>query len=244
MALLGEKVIAMRFESSVLSVSWIPSDAIVGMPRRPFDLGVVHYDDPPPDVVTDPEPLVSGDRVRFVNQLRAWVEVDDGRVVESGYSGGGQINVTTLRMAGRTVAFAAVALPDLQRDPAERDNGVTFVQTTGGRTGMPAPRTVSRWPFVQITAPPAWTTLTLTRSRALWSGNSRCTSCKAARNLGYNVYSRVPHWSSRANSAILSIFCSTASWRWRLTGSVSLRSGPERSWGKGRNWKEGAGRLP
>ena len=165
MALLGEKVVAMRFESSVLSVSWIPSDAIVGMPRRPFDLGVVHYDDPPPDVVTDPEPLVSGDRVRFANQLRAWVEVDDGRVVESGYSGGGQINVTTLRMAGRTVAFAAVALPDLQRDPAERENGVTFVQTTGGRTGMPAPRTVSRWPFVQIAAPLAWTTLTLTIER-------------------------------------------------------------------------------
>lgn len=155
----------MRFESSVLSVSWIPSQAVVGMPRLPFDLGVVRYDDPPPDVVTDPEPLLSADHVRFANQLRAWVEVDDGRIVESGYSGGGHINVSTVRLTGRTVTFAAVALPDLRRDPEERDNAVTFVQTTGGRTGMPAPRRVSRRPYVQIAAPLAWTTLTLTIDR-------------------------------------------------------------------------------
>lgn len=155
----------MRFESSVLSVSWIPSEAIVGMPRLPFLLGVVRYDDPPPDEVTDPEHLLSADRVRFANQLRAWVEVDDGRIVDCGYSGGGHLGVSTVRLAGRTVTFAAVALPDLQRDPEERDDGVTFVQTAGGRTGMPAPRRVSRKPFVQLAAPLAWTTLTLTIER-------------------------------------------------------------------------------
>ena len=46
----------MRLESSVLSVSWIPSQAISGLPRLPFDLGITHYDDPPPDEVIDPEP--------------------------------------------------------------------------------------------------------------------------------------------------------------------------------------------
>ena len=69
----------MRVESSVLSVlsvSWIASEAIVGLPRLPFDLGVTHYDEPPPDDVLDPEPLLRDDRVRFVNQLRAWIEVD------------------------------------------------------------------------------------------------------------------------------------------------------------------------
>ena len=152
----------MRLESSVLSVSWIPSEAISGMPRLPFDLGVAHYDDPPPEEVTDPAPLLDADRVRFANQLRAWVEVDSGQIVDCGYSGGGQINVSTVRLLGRTVSFAAVALPDLQREPEKRGDSVTFVQTAGGRTGMPAPRRVSRKPFVQITAPLAWTTLTLT----------------------------------------------------------------------------------
>ena len=36
------------------------------------------------------------------------------------------------------------------------------MQTAGGRTGVPAPRTVRRPPFVQIAAPLAWTTLALT----------------------------------------------------------------------------------
>jgi hypothetical protein len=39
---------------------------------------------------------------------------------------------------------------------------VRFVQTAGGRTGMPAPRTVRRAPFIQWQAPLAWTTLALT----------------------------------------------------------------------------------
>lgn len=152
----------MRLESSVLSVSWIPSEAISGMPRLPFDLGVTHYDEPPPEEVTDPAPLLDADRVRFANQLRAWVEVDGGEIVGCGYSGGGLINVSTVRLLGRTVSFAAVGLPDLQREPQIRDDRVTFVQTAGGRTGMPAPRRVSGKPFVQLTAPLAWTTLTLT----------------------------------------------------------------------------------
>ena len=39
----------MRIESSVTSVSWIPSEAITGPTRIPFGLGMTHYDDPPPD---------------------------------------------------------------------------------------------------------------------------------------------------------------------------------------------------
>ncbi len=37
-----------------------------------------------------------------------------------------------------------------------------FVQTAGGRTGVPAPRRVRRKPFVQLAAPVAWSTLALT----------------------------------------------------------------------------------
>jgi hypothetical protein len=39
----------MRVESSVTAVSWIPSEAIQGMTRLPFEMGLAHYDEPPPD---------------------------------------------------------------------------------------------------------------------------------------------------------------------------------------------------
>jgi hypothetical protein len=39
----------MRIESSVTAISWIPSEAIEGLPKIPFDLGIGHYDEPPPD---------------------------------------------------------------------------------------------------------------------------------------------------------------------------------------------------
>jgi hypothetical protein len=39
---------------------------------------------------------------------------------------------------------------------------VRFTQTTGGKTGVPAPRRVAHPPFVQWQAPTVWTTLTLT----------------------------------------------------------------------------------
>jgi hypothetical protein len=155
----------MRFESSVLSLSWIPSEAISGAPRLPFDLNVAHYDEPPPDRVTDPVPLVLADQVRLANHLRAWVEVEDERIVDYGYSGGGHLNVSTISVLGKAVTFAAIGMPDLKREPVERDGQVTFVQTTGGRTGMPAPRRVNRPPFLQVAAPLAWTTLSLTIDR-------------------------------------------------------------------------------
>src|ERR687884_371512 len=39
----------MRIEKSVTAISWIPSEAIEGLPKVPFELGIGHYDEPPPD---------------------------------------------------------------------------------------------------------------------------------------------------------------------------------------------------
>ena len=152
----------MRIESSVTSLSWIPSEAVRGMTKLPFELGMAHYDPPPPDVLDDLEELRRADRFRFANELRAWIEVEDGRVVAWGHSGGGHIGATTVRLGPKDVVFAAVAFPDLRPEPDVSETGVRFVQTAGGRTGVPAPRTVRRPPFVQVAAPLAWSTLALT----------------------------------------------------------------------------------
>jgi hypothetical protein len=152
----------MRIESSVTAVSWIPSEAVTGAVYQvPFQAGLAHYDEPPPDVIEDFDAFIADDRCRFANTLSAWVEVEDGAVVGHGHSGGGRIGATTLRLGKAAMRFAAVALPDRQR--AEPANGaVRFEQTAGGRTGVPAPRRVSHPPYVQLAAPLAWTTLSLT----------------------------------------------------------------------------------
>jgi hypothetical protein len=153
----------MRYESSVTSLSWIPSEAVTGVSRAAFDSGFTHYDDPPPAEITDLEELRAADRFRFGNLLRAWIEVDgSGRVTDGGYSGGGLMGATTLKLAGLRHTFQAVSLPDLQRPPERGETWMRFVQTTGGRTAIPAPRPVRRRPFIQWQSPLVWTTLSLT----------------------------------------------------------------------------------
>jgi hypothetical protein len=152
----------MRHTSTVTSISWIPSEAVKGLGRLAFDSGFTHYDAPPPDVIEDLEALCAEDRFRFANELRAWVEVDDGRIVGHGYAGGGLIGSTTVRLGALRKDFQAVLFPTIQHEPVASDEEVRFVQTVGGRTGLPAPRRVRRKPFVQFQAPTVWTTLALT----------------------------------------------------------------------------------
>ena len=153
----------MRIESAVTSLSWIPSEAVTAdVLRLPFDMGVTHYDDPPPDVVDDLERLRLDDRFRFANELRAWVEVDDGVITGAGCTGGGLMGATRVRLGRATAVFRAVALPDIRSTPEQMPDAVRFVQTTGGRAGIPAPRRVRHRPFVQVKAPLVWTTLALT----------------------------------------------------------------------------------
>jgi hypothetical protein len=85
-----------RFESSVTAVSWIPSEAISGPSKIPFNAGITHYDDPPPDRLDDLEQLRTSDRFREANELRAFIEVDGGRIVNAGHLGQGHIGATTV----------------------------------------------------------------------------------------------------------------------------------------------------
>ncbi|HZN13512.1 MAG TPA: cyclic nucleotide-binding domain-containing protein [Acidimicrobiales bacterium] len=152
----------MRIQSEVTSITWIPSEAIKGMTKMPFQVGVAHYDDPPPDVIDDLEPLRAADRFRFANRLTAWIDVEDGRIVGYGQEDHGAIGSTTMRFGSREATFAGVSYPNITPEPEVGPSSVRFVQTAGGRTGVPAPRTVRKPPFIQITAPTAWTTLALT----------------------------------------------------------------------------------
>jgi hypothetical protein len=153
----------MRIESSVTTVSWIPSEAVSGpVLKGTFDSGITSYDDPPADTIDDLEAWRAAGTFRFANQLTAWVEIDGGRIVDAGYSGGGMMGKTTVRIAKLRATFEPVSLPDIQQPPEVSDTEVRFVQTTGGRTGLPAPRRVKHPPFVQFRAPTVWTTLALT----------------------------------------------------------------------------------
>ncbi|HEY3942660.1 MAG TPA: cyclic nucleotide-binding domain-containing protein [Acidimicrobiales bacterium] len=154
----------MRHQSTVTSLSWIPSEAIEGTTRLAFDAGFTHYDAPPPDELVDIEALCAADRFRFANVLTAWIEVDEtsGAITAQGYDGGAMMGSTTVKVAALRHCFQAVGLPLLQRAPRHEAGAVTFVQTAGGRTGLPAPRRVRRRPFVQWQAPLVWTTLSLT----------------------------------------------------------------------------------
>ena len=152
----------MRTESSVTSLSWIPSEAVRGGTRVAFDAGFTHYDEPPPDHIEDLEHLRVTDRFRFANVLSAWMDVEDGRVTGCGYLGGGLMGSTTVGVAGLHHQFEAVALPVLQQPPDVGQGSVRFIQTAGGRTGLPAPRRVRRRPYIQWQAPLVWSTLSLT----------------------------------------------------------------------------------
>lgn len=83
----------MRIESTVTSISWIPSEAMTGPLRLPVDMGIGLYDDPLPD------------------------HIDDGRVVDSGYAGGGMIGSTTLALGLGSITIPAVPFPHIRHEP-------------------------------------------------------------------------------------------------------------------------------
>lgn len=152
----------MRVESSVTSLSWIPSEAVTGVMKATFAAGLSHYDAPPPGQLGDVAALRDADAFRFGNVLRAWAEFDGSTPVSFGQDGGTLMGSTTVRLGPLDATFAGVAMPELRPEPEVGDGYVTFTQTTGGRTALPLPRRVSRPPYMRLQAPIVWTTLRLT----------------------------------------------------------------------------------
>ena len=141
----------MRVESRVLSVSWVPSNVVTRAARLPFVRALTGADDPPPDELVDPRPLLAAGRVRQVNELRAWVEFD-----ESGSPAAWDYTDAP------TLGESQSGFPVRRREPEASEHAVRFVQTVGGRLGGTVPRRVAGRPFFRLEAPVAWTTVGLT----------------------------------------------------------------------------------
>jgi Cyclic nucleotide-binding domain len=190
----------MRVEGGATAVSWIPSEAVSGVVyRMPFEVGLSHYDDPPPDTLPDLDAFLAADRARFVNDMQVWVEVEDGAVVDYGQTGRGRIGATTLRLGGLGMTFAAVPFSDQQSAERVGEDAVRFEQTCGGRTGVPAPRRVDRAPFVQFNAPLAWTTLSVTLHADGRQDVRLVAASPFPRHWIYDGQRRLTHKSARVN---------------------------------------------
>lgn len=187
------------------------------MSKLPFDRGLAHYDEPPPERLEGPahlEELRAHDRFRFANALDAWIGVTDGVVTSWGQGGGGMIGATTLAVAGKETTFAAVPYADILGEPVVTATSVRFTQTAGGRTGVPTPRRVNRPPFVQLAAPTAWSTVELT----LWADGR--SSCRIA---GASPFPR--HWLYDDSGALVA-----------KSGTIEYRRWYRRSFGTATPW--------
>jgi hypothetical protein len=148
----------MRIDSSATAITWLPFEALDRIPVVPLELAVAHYDEPPPEVLPELDELRRQDAFREANELRAWIEVSGGEIVDYGQSGRSMIGDGP-ELEARQVSFAAVEFPVIQPEPEVGDGWARFTQTVGGRIGLPAPRPVVGRPYFHVGAVSAWTTL-------------------------------------------------------------------------------------
>jgi hypothetical protein len=152
----------MRIERTATSVSWIPSDSLPPLLRIPFERRFMHYDPPPPLTLTDLESMRKRGEFRFANRLAAWIDVEDGRITDAGYSGGLVMGITPFTMGPLRVMLPTKRNPEIRHAPQVIGDAVTFVQTAGNRPGFSLPRPSIHWPFILTRPFTIWTTVELT----------------------------------------------------------------------------------
>ncbi|HKG10416.1 MAG TPA: cyclic nucleotide-binding domain-containing protein [Gaiellaceae bacterium] len=151
----------MRVESSVTAITWLPFAALDALPNMPFGFAVAHYDEPPGERLRDIDALREADAFREANELRAWIEVEGGEIVAHGRGGRGVVAGVGLELGPDQVAFPAVEFPVIRPEPEVGDGYARFMQTVGGRIGLPAPRPVQGEAYFHFGSALAWTTLEL-----------------------------------------------------------------------------------
>jgi len=150
----------MRIDASATAITWLPFDALDRIRVIPIELALAHYDEPPPEVILDLDELRRRDAFREGNELRAWIEIDGGEIVDYGQAGRSLIGDGP-EIGAQQVSFAAVEFPVIQPEPEVGDGWIRFTQTVGGRIGLPAPRPVVGRPYFHVGAVSSWTTLEL-----------------------------------------------------------------------------------
>jgi Cyclic nucleotide-binding domain len=150
----------MRIDASATAITWLPFDALDRIQFIPLEFAVAHYDEPPPDVVPELDELRRRDAFREANELRAWIELEGGEIVDYGQAGRSLIGDGP-ELDAQQVSFAAVEFPVIQPEPEVGDGWARFTQTVGGRIGLPAPRPVVGRPYYHVGAVSAWTTIEL-----------------------------------------------------------------------------------
>jgi hypothetical protein len=151
----------MRIESSVTAITWLPFSVLDAMPDLPLGIAVAHFDEPPPQPLCDVDRLRAADAFREANELRAWISVEKGGIVDHGRGGRTLVAGARIDRANDQIAFPAVEFPALRPEAEVGDGFVRFQQTVGGRIGLPAPRPLRGKPYVHIGSATAWTTLEL-----------------------------------------------------------------------------------
>jgi hypothetical protein len=151
----------MRVESSITAVTWLPFGVLDSMPNLPLGVAVAHYDEPPGEVLGELDALREADGFREANEVRAWIEVVDGAIVDYGLDGRSLAGGGGLDLGSEQIAFPAVEFPVIRPDPQVEADGIRFSQTVGGRIGLPVPRPLAGKSYFHLGSATAWTTLEL-----------------------------------------------------------------------------------
>jgi hypothetical protein len=116
-----------------------PKGATEGFNRLTFGLlRVAHFDPPPPDVLGNLDELLEAGRVRFVNRLEAWVEVEDGRIVDAGQAAAAAAAGPGWGYGPASIAFASAPMPEL------RQLSLAVIDAQAAVPAAPAGRTLVR----------------------------------------------------------------------------------------------------
>ena len=151
----------MRLESSVTSVSWIPSEAVTGaVLKGTFEAGFTHYDDPPPDEIDDLEEMRAAGALPLRQPPRG-VGRHRGRARSSTPATRAAASWARRRSASPTSArrSSRCRSPTSATTPRSRTRSRGSCRPPAGEPGLPAPRRVKHPPFIQFKAPTVWTTL-------------------------------------------------------------------------------------
>jgi hypothetical protein len=91
----------MRIEAAVTSISWIPSEAVAGATKLPFETGIAHYDPPPPDVIGDLEEVGGANPGDYEGTTSTFPELDVTRITrgDDGFVGTPMLELPELALA-------------------------------------------------------------------------------------------------------------------------------------------------